>query len=784
VKRTIWKIALAVGVIAVAVYFAMPGLAAKDYMYTAIGVASTVAVWFGVRLHRPASRAAWYLLAGANACFVLGDVYFNMYDLVLHRDIPVPSGADALYLLGYPFLFAGVFLLGRARTSTRERETWADAAIVCVGALALSWQSLMSSYAHDDTIGAFGRFVTMAYPIMDIGVLLIVVRALLSGIARRTADKLVILSVVAMLIADFAYDVLQLNGSYSSGNPVDAGFLLNYVLIAVAALHPTMADPVAESPGDRLLSPRWVPLVAVAGFVSPAILLLGAIFGFGTDVPVLAATSIVLFSLVVTRFSWLYSGARRQAALLTERGESLQVALDVQRSLQEELRHQAFHDGLTGLPNRALLHDRVEHALASTSRLGTTVGLFFCDLDGFKAVNDSLGHQVGDAVLVSAAHRLQTIVRRGDTVARLGGDEFAILLENVENTEVGVSLAARIVDILREPLMIGDRQINVSVSFGVAFSDDVVTAEQLLSEADTAMYEAKASGKDRHSVFEPRMRSLVEDRLAITGAFHGSIERGEFSLEYQPQISLADGCLEGFEALVRWDHPTLGRIGPYRFIPLAEDTGFIVQLGAWVLEAACREAAAWPNAGRPPLMLAVNLSARQLESQSLMADVERALRVSGLDPRRLVLEITESVLMVDRSRTLTALESLRRLGIRIAIDDFGTGYSSLGYLRDLPVDVLKIDKSFVDPLAEPEAEGAAFVQMILRLARDLDLATVAEGVESPEQQEVLARLHCQSAQGYLISRPLTVDATREFIDSASEAGDFGGLHACGPASPA
>jgi diguanylate cyclase (GGDEF)-like protein len=761
-----WKITLAVGLAAVAGYFVLPGEAAKDYMYSAIGTSATVCVVVGVRLHRPAARVGWYLLAAANACFVIGDAVYDVYDLILHTDTPFPSVADALYLLGYPFLFAGVFRIGRSKFTRDSREVWADAAIVCVGALALSWQSLMSSYTHDNTIGVFGKLVTMAYPIMDIGVLFILAGALLSGRARRTADKFVLLAVIAMLLADFIYDLLVLKGTYQPGNPVDAGFLISYVLLGVSALHPSMANPLASTASGWQETRRWVPLVAVAGFVSPTILLLSSIIGFASDTAVIAGTSIVLFSLVVLRFSWLYGRTREQARLLAQHGESLQAALDAQQSLEGELRHQAFHDSLTGLPNRALLYDRVEHALAAASRADTTIAVFFCDLDGFKAVNDGLGHQTGDDVLISAANRLQTIVRRGDTVARLGGDEFAVLLDKIESTEAAAALAARITDLLREPITTNGQQINLSVSVGVAFSDEAVGVEQLLSEADTAMYEAKASGKDRFSIFEPRMRSRLEDRVAITNAFQGAIERGEFFLEYQPQVSLADGSLEGFEALVRWQHPALGQIGPYRFIPLAEDTGFIVQLGRWVLEAACREAASWPVRDNVNLSLAVNLSARQLDSHSLLADVESALDASGLDPRQLVLEITESVLMVDRGRTAAVLAKLRSKGIRIAIDDFGTGYSSLGYLHEFPVDVLKIDKSFVDPLALPGTEGAAFVQMILRLARDLDMATVAEGVESSTQREALAQLNCHSAQGYLISRPLAVRAAHDFIDAA------------------
>ncbi len=761
--QRLWKITLFGGLALAAIYFALPGLDAKDLAYSAIGVGSTLAMLIGVRKNRPAQPLGWLLLAVANGCFVCGDVVFNVYDLVLHTDIPFPSVADGLYLAGYPFLFAAVFLISRVRIVRQSRETWADAMIVCVGAVALSWQLLMRSYAHDDTVDWFGRLVTMSYPMMDIGVIFIVAGALLSGAARRAADQLVVASMTAMLVGDFIYDVLVLHGSYTTGNLVDATYLVSYVLLAAAALHPSMAQPVRVRDVSDEQTRRWIPLVAVAGFVSPTLLLLSRPLRFDVDVPVLAATSIILFGLVVLRFAWLYGRTREQAMLLEQRGESLQAALDAQRVLEEELRHQAFHDSLTGLPNRALLHDRVGHALAGTPRSGGTAALFFCDLDGFKAVNDSLGHQFGDDLLVLVANRLKGIVRPGDTVARLGGDEFAILIDNIESVDVATALAARLVGVLREPVTMDGHQARLSASVGVAFGDHTVDVEQILSEADTAMYEAKASGKDRFSVFEPRMRSRLLDRMAITNSFDGALARDEFFLEYQPQISLTDEHLEGFEALVRWRHPTLGAIGPYRFIPLAEETGFIVELGRWVLQSACREAATWDD-GDAALSVSVNISARQLESDSLVADVESALATSGVDPSRLVLEVTESILVVDPERTAHALSRLRDMGIRIAIDDFGTGYSSLGYLHRFPVDILKIDKSFVDPLDEATEEGAAFVQMILRLARDLRVTTVAEGVESGVQRDALTKLHCHSAQGYLISRPLPAERVHEFID--------------------
>ena len=766
-RTSAWKGVLAVGLCVVAAYFALPGEAAKDVAYSVVGVASTICVLLGVRLNRPSERLGWYLLATTNTLFVLGDGVLDVYDIVLHRDAPFPSVADALYLLGYPFLFAGVFRISRSRGARDSREARADTAIVCIGALALSWQFLMHSYAHDSTVSGFGKLVTLAYPMMDLGVVFIVVGALLYGVARRSSDKLIIAAITAMLVGDFVYDVLVLRGAYTVGNPVDAAFLVNYVLIAVAALHPSMAQALATDDGTE--SRRWMPLVAIAGFVSPVILLIGTVTGIAVDVPVLAGTSIALFTLIVARFWWLFGRTRRQTILLAERSESLQDALDAQLVLQEDLRYQAFHDSLTGLPNRALLRDRVEHALASLSRSGGMVALCFCDLDGFKAVNDSLGHQAGDELLVAAAKRLASIVRSGDTVARLGGDEFAILFDNISTPDIATALAERTVSVLRQPAAAAGQQMSLTVSVGVAFADTGTTTEQLLSEADTAMYEAKALGKDRYTVFESQMRSQRIDRIAMTNAFRGSLERGEFFLEYQPQISLVDGSLEGCEALVRWQHPTLGHLGPFRFIPLAEDTGFVVELGRWILAAACREAATWDSRGGAPLVLSVNLSARQLDDPDLVSDVATALTYSGLDPRQLILEITESVLMLDPVHTAQVLTDLKAMGIRIAVDDFGTGYSSLNYLRLFPVDMLKIDKSFVDPLTDPRGEGVAFVKTILRLARDLHLTTIAEGVEDLTQQRILTQLQCDSAQGYLISRPLSADAARAFIREARDA---------------
>jgi diguanylate cyclase len=680
--------------------------------------------------------------------------------------VPFPSVADALYLAGYPFLFAGVWRVSRLRRVPGSRESMADAAMVSVGALALSWQLLMGSYAHDTTMTQFGKLVTMSYPLMDLAVLFIVISAMMTAAARRPTDKLITAAVSAMLIADFVYDLLVLHSSYAVGNPIDAAFLLNYVLIAAAALHPSVSDrsPHAATPAEGRW---WLPLVAVAGFISPIIVLVGTATGSPVDADVFAATTISLFSLTVLRASWLFGRLRNQTVELKQRGESLQTALAAQQALEGDLRYQAFHDALTGLSNRALLHDRVEHALQATRRLGGSVVLYFCDLDGFKMVNDSLGHQVGDELLVVVGQRLASIVRSGETVARLGGDEFAILLDNVEDPRHATELADRIVSALHQPVVFDDHRISMSVSVGVAFAGPGTTAEALLSEADVAMYEAKASGKDRYAVFQPVMRSRVADRMVLTNSFQGSLHRGEFFVEYQPQLRLSDGSLDSFEALVRWQHPTLGRVGPYRFIPLAEETGFIVPLGRWVLEQACVEAAGWQTGAAGPVSVSVNLSGRQLQDANLLHDVRTALSFSGLPPDRLILEMTENVLMLNPTHVARLLAEFKKMGIRIAIDDFGTGYSSLSYLRKFPIDILKIDKSFIDPLVEPSNESTAFVENILRLANDLHMSATAEGIEHQIQRDTLIQLQCHSAQGYLMSPPLDSQAARDYIATAA-----------------
>ena len=442
--------------------------------------------------------------------------------------------------------------------------------------------------------------------------------------------------------------------------------------------------------------------------------------------------------------------------------------LQERKALEQKLVFQAFHDPLTRLANRSLFRERVEHAL--DRRNSTDTAVMFIDLDNFKTINDSLGHAAGDHVLVEMAHRVRSSLRTEDTAARLGGDEFAVLLEDAEVT-AAARVAERIRSAMGMPFWVLGQEVYVSASIGIAARREGDTAGELLRNADVAMYTAKSKGKARFELFEPAMHDAVVARLGMEAELRRAIERHEFVVHYQPIVRLQTGEVIGAEALVRWQHPTRGLVPPLEFIPLAEETGLIVPLGSWILRQACHQLAEWQKlrGGGEPFVMNVNLSSRQLVRDLIADEVAEAVDESGIRASWLVLEVTETVLMADPVVAATALAHIRDLGVRVALDDFGSGYSSLSHLRRFPIDIVKIDKSFVDDVARDGAESA-IARGIIELGRAMRIQTVAEGIEADEQAEVLRTLGCELGQGFFFARPLAPDAWAGLLRSDLEGG--------------
>jgi diguanylate cyclase (GGDEF)-like protein/PAS domain S-box-containing protein len=430
------------------------------------------------------------------------------------------------------------------------------------------------------------------------------------------------------------------------------------------------------------------------------------------------------------------------------------------KRLEEQLTHQAFHDPLTGLANRALFRDRVSHALAVARRRGHQITVLFVDLDDFKTVNDTLGHGEGDRLLIGAAERFLACARTADTVARLGGDEFAILIEGTDGRE---GLPERLGAAMAHPFTLSGNQVRVTASIGVATASAEDTADDLLRNADVAMYAAKRHGKGRSATFESRMYADLRERLDLEAALSAAMERNELLLHYQPIVELKTGAIYGLEALVRWDHPQYGRLMPQHFVPLAEETGLIVQLGVWVLREGCRQLQAWAQEfPHIPLAMSINISGRQLQGAGLDEALREAVKESGVDPTAVVLEITESVLMQQTDSVLERLQQLKAVGVRLAIDDFGTGYSSLSYLQRFPIDILKIAKPFVEEVSQG-ADRSALARAIIGLGDTLRLDTIAEGIEMAEQRAALIELGCTLGQGHHFWAALPAPAISELL---------------------
>jgi diguanylate cyclase (GGDEF)-like protein/PAS domain S-box-containing protein len=862
-QRAPWIGFLAFGVLLGVVYFGVPNPVSKVVVWGAAGLAPVVAILVGVRWHRPRRRLPWLLLATGQLAFTTGDIIFYVNDYLLHRELPLPSVADGFYLATYPFLTGGLLLIARARSTRRDRASLADALIIAVSMGVLSWLFLMVPYVHDSSLSLQERLTSLAYPLADVLLLVVVARLWTDRGRRNTAFFLLSFSVVPLLVADALYGLIQLAGDWHLSSPVDAGWLAFYFCFGAAALHPSMRelDQPAPSVEGKITRARFGVLLALASLLAPVVLAIEAARGEGLDVPVVVGGSVALFLLAVFRMGGLVSalealhrersdsrvqglvqnasdviticdagstiryqtpsvervlgwraeelvGTRlvelvhpddvdQVGALFSATGRQRQsgavecrvrrrdgswmvaetVAAEVEeggvrglvlttrdvtdrKALEEQLTHQAFHDDLTGLANRALFTDRVQHALTRRDRSPASMALLLLDLDDFKDVNDSLGHAAGDELLQVAAERLRGCLRASDTAARLGGDEFAVLLEDLDDSTQAGDLAERVLLQLRQPVTLQDRQVVPSTSIGIALVDPdrAQDAEELLRNADVAMYTAKRQGKGQAEFFMPGMYAGLVQRLELTADLRRAVEQADITVQYQPIVELDGARVVGVEALARWRHPLRGMISPVEFIPLAEETGLILAIGRQVLQQACAQAARWRRRpGKPPLTVNVNLAVRQLLDPGIVDQVAEVLASTGLPPPALTLEITESALAEDKEVAVERLWALKRLGVRLAVDDFGTGYSSLSRLRRFPIDSLKIPKPFVDGLLQG-SDDSALARTIIDLSARLRLPAVAEGIEQRDQWTELHRLGCQLGQGFYFSRPLDAEA--------------------------
>jgi len=723
--------ALAIGALLLVAYFLLPSPDLQDFAYQVPGMLAVVAVLAGIRLHRPPKRAPWVLLAAGLLLTSTGDWTW----VILERGFgiePFPSVADAFYLAGIGLTGAAIVWLVRGRIPDGDRAGVLDALIVAVGAGLVSWIFLMAPIVADASATLAETAFALAYPLLDLLILAFLVRIALAPGRQVPALTLLIGALMALLAADFAYAFLALVDGYATGHPVEIGWLVSAVLFAAAALHPSMAEIAAPVPETDIRLSAWrVGLLTVASLMAPAVLVMQWIAGVPIDVPVIAAASVVLFLLVIARLGGVVA--------------DLRANLRHRQALEAELQQRAFHDPLTGLANRTLFADRLGRALAQRDE---PVAVLFLDLDDFKTINDTHGHQAGDELLIAVAHSLAASVRPEDTVARLGGDEFAVLVERTATEGIARQLADRLIRGLRRPVPVAGRDRSIGASIGISLGrSGRASAEQLMSEADIAMYVAKGEGKGGSSVFDPRTHASVVRSIGLRDDLDRAIRERQFEMHYQPIVDLATGDLAGVEALARWRHPTRGLLAPADFIAVAEATGTIITLGQWIFSESCRQAAAWSSgllADRR--FMSINLSTIQITYPGFVEFVTDAVARAGIDPERLLVEVTESA-NPDPDSVVDALLRLHALGIRLAVDDFGTGFASMEQLARLPFAVIKIDRSLVVAI-DTDARAESVVTGVTDLARRLGSQCVAEGIERIEQIAPLRAMGCQMAQGF------------------------------------
>ena len=691
-----------------------------------VGAGCVAAQLCGVLLHVPAARRRpWWCALAATVLFLAG--------VLVRAGTPLDGWAsypaDALTLTGYACMVAALVLWLRSGAGQQRLELL-DAVLVGLGACLVSWVvQVVPALQYDNETAR--NVLNGIYPVIDIVVLTLCVRMALTRSTRYPAFWLFVLAMAALLTGDVVY---TMSVALDSAPPplADAPFLLAFGSFAAAGLHPSTRrfSTPALAPSQEWSRGR---LLAVGVALFAPTILAAAVPAEGTADRVVRVVLVAALTAVVLR--------------------RLVQTINAYAAGEHAARALAYRDQLTGLANREALHERLRDELPRAASVGEPVSVLFFDLDGFKLINDSYGHGVGDELLKAAAQRIQSHMREEDFVARVGGDEFVAVARHPQ-TAGAEGLAVRLIEAFEAPFELSVGPMFISASVGIARfqpADVTADAESLLREADTAMYQAKSTGRNRAVVFDASLREAVRNRIELENGLRQAVEQGDFELHYQPIVDLASGRVRGCEALLRWRHPERGLVSPATFIPIAEESFLIVAIGRWVLQQATRDLARWRAEGHTDLYVSVNVSARQLLDVGLLDDVIDALAASDVPGSALVIELTESALVVNPDEVQATLSSLRGLGCGLAVDDFGTGYSALSYLRRFPVTIVKIDRAFV---SLPGVD-TALVSAILAIARALGLSVIAEGVETADQESALLALGCPNAQGYRYGLPST-----------------------------
>lgn len=778
-----WLLAvqLVLGVVAIVVPLSMT--APVIALMVLIGLASMVA---GIRRHRPKPVVAWWLLFSAGATSLLAvmavvaGVGFHMLPPDAVRD-PAPvltSLSNATFAVSYLLSVAGFALVGRPRGSRTGWIDLLDAGIVAAAAFPLLWLIVIGPWTSTATASP----MSLMSPLVAVVTLVLAGKLGFSVGLRNWSAVWLIVGAASLLAVNLALAVpARLEGI---GVAAVAGTFIWVAFpaaVGLAALHPSVTTATAPPHRPDADSVRRALMLGSLAALVPLGIVLYRIFidddrlADAGDLAALLGPVIVVAVLLVVRLAALAQVSTRRAAELARQTQALRQAMREQDALRQQLTYRTLHDPLTGLANRVVLAERLEWALTRRSGTGRHALVLF-DLDGFKDVNDTLGHQVGDELLIATAHRVLALIPEDGLLARIEGDEFAALLGDVPDAETAQEWAEQMLRTLRRPFTADSRILYLTASAGIAVleagSGDA-TASSGLRYANLALRAAKRAGRNQIRRFEPAM---VEARLTysrLSAGLRRALMADEFHLHYQPLVELATGKMRAVEALLRWDPPGEPAVPPEKFVPVAEETGLIDEIGAWVLRRACAQARPW-HATRG-IAVSVNISGRQLVSGDLTGTVADALAASGLPPEALIIEVTETSLLASATveRAVAQLDELRRWGVRIAIDDFGTGYSSLSYLARFPVDLLKIDRSFIAPGPAFGPDDWSFARAITELGRSQGLTVVAEGIETPEQADALRQLNCHLAQGYLFSRPVESEQIDRMLDLPLPAGAGG-----------